>query len=305
MSAEAPRNTGTGEPISAQRYKGGISKLLTRLFGVPDQQLSQQSTLRIIQPAPGLEAFAAGLKQRIDNHLAQQRQEELERQNAEAARIVAEAKEKTIEAEKQKTLESQGRIRKERAIEEGLKILQEFQIADRLKIIQQTAWEGKGKVKPIEPDGIVVLGGFELAHYYPSHTIEKEGDLCRGRWRFAPSTDSTRIIVKVLGQRMTYEHYIEFSAPRVKTTVENGRFLEITSFTTERLEHVANKAVIPLDTKDSKTLLEDALLQDTMDRLTNQNLPSQVEKRTREERSRLPHWQKWIQYYDFRYDPSS
>lgn len=58
MSAEAPRNSGAGEPIYPQGREGSFHRFLRKLFGVP---LKSQLTSTIIQPSQGLEKTATNL----------------------------------------------------------------------------------------------------------------------------------------------------------------------------------------------------------------------------------------------------
>lgn len=293
MSTEAPEQPGvTASPREPQSC---LPAFLRRFFA------SQTTSV-----PSGLGSFADKIQQEVTVQQAIKNQQEAERAQAEAIKMATEANERTRAAEEQRKLESQEKITKAAAIEEGSRILLNFQIADRLRIIQQTAWEGKGRIRSIEPDGRYILGGFELAHQYPSYRREEVGDICRGRWRFAPYTDSTGLVIKVLGQKYNYKYHTQFSSsiPKEEVTVEEGRFLEIKSYTTKGLEHTDKGIVIPVDENDSKVLLEEALLENTRVRITNQDLPSQIEKRAREERSKLPHWEKWIHYYNPQYDPS-
>ena len=95
MSAESPRNNGTGESIPHQQPEGGSSRFFRRLFAV-------LPTISGLQPPLGLENFAAKIQQGITNHLVTARQQEIDRRNRDDILIAAETKEKAIAAQNQK-----------------------------------------------------------------------------------------------------------------------------------------------------------------------------------------------------------
>lgn len=87
MSAEAPRNSGTGEPISSQissqRPKEGFSGLLRKLFGVSSKLSPTQ------QPIPntqiGVQIREMEKRKMRSNQEYQRKRDEIERSNAEKA----------------------------------------------------------------------------------------------------------------------------------------------------------------------------------------------------------------------------
>jgi hypothetical protein len=134
MSAEAPKNTGVVEPITPQKPEGGFSGLFRRLFAVP-------STTTSLQPSPGLEVFTDRIQHVVDDHVFTVRQQDLERRNAETARITNEAEERVRDAQRQEKLVAQEIAMKARDMQEVSQVLRDFQIEDRLKTIQPRSSE--------------------------------------------------------------------------------------------------------------------------------------------------------------------
>lgn len=315
MSAEAPRNSGQGEPIHPQRPDGGFSGFFKRLFAVPSEpQPAHQTTSRIVQPLPGLEDFAAGLKQGIDNHFASVRQQELDRQNAEALRRSAEAARKAQEETKQRELADQERVRREKAIAEANKMLENYRIRERLEHIRDTVWEGKGQVKPLEPSSNL-LGGFELVHEYPSFTKqEEEIPLARQkgynapnyRWRYVPRTDSVHLRIAALGNSRLSIYSNLVSDRFEENPPYSGVFNKSWGWQDDprrfgySTSHI-DPAFVQMDLPESERLLQEVITQVVVDRIKRGVLPAQLEKESQRQLSHLPSspqgWQKWNTQY--------
>lgn len=305
MSAEAPRNSGAGEPIHPQRPDGGFSGFFKRFFSVPSEpQPAYQTTSRIVQPPPGLEGFADGLKQGIDSHFTSVRQQELDRQ-AEILRISnITAANQAQEETRQRELAEQERVRREIAIAEANKILEDFHIRERLEYIRDTVWEGKGQVKPLEPNSSW-LGGFEVVHEYTSFTKQEETLHPEGwgpanyRWKYVPRTDSTHLrIVAIDNSQISISSYLN-----------SDRFYENTGYTGVWSKNWGwqddprgfgysisrdEPVVVKMNTPESETLLQEAITKVIVDRIKRGLLPAQIEKHAEEEMLRLsPQWGKW------------
>lgn len=305
MSIEVQKDPGITAPVTPREPQGRLPGFLRRLF-VP-------------QPPPELENFTTKIHQGIDNHLATQRQQELERKNAEAAERRAEAALRVEVAQEQRAFEQ----KKAEAVTEAKKILGEFQIEERLKYIQRTVWKGKGNVRFIEP-GVICridgtcglddrLGGFELIHQYPlfilnQRTVEHyEGGF--DEWRYEPKMSGTSLSIvlkeeggkKVLnilskgeiGKRKegTYvhdPHYYTYDF----SCKEDGLSNPYDRFPGSDLLHVS----IPIATQESAALLDSALALEANFRITNNFLPSQLEDRARTVLrgvKQRPCWMKW------------
>lgn len=272
---------------------------------MPGGQSIQSPTLRVVQPSPGLEGFAANLQQGIDGYYTSVRQRETERQKAEAARVAIAVAEQAREAQRQREIEALARTNREVAVAVAARILQDFQIEERLRIIQQTVWERKGRIWPIEPNlDYGILGGLELVHKYPSFDRETEGDLCRGRWRYIPATGSTVLSVQVKNRE------IFASQGTGLVTEEQGMFLRIESLTLGPMPHHYygdTRGAFRIGVANSRILLETLLFKDSDNRIANQGLPSQIEEKSRKARPPLLllYWPQWTTYYNSDYDPSS
>lgn len=177
MSAEAPKNSGTGEPVPPQETEGGFSRLLGRLFGAPSElHPTQQPISRIIQPPFGLEDLANQIQHGLNDLSAA---EERKRQELVAWRI-SQAERKATEEQRNNEIREQERLKKEAAAREATHVMQDFGIADRLKYIRENVWK-KGEIRTIEPESgsrLVGnefgdrLGGLELIYSFPSFTKE-------------------------------------------------------------------------------------------------------------------------------------
>ncbi|MDD5147178.1 MAG: hypothetical protein PHV63_01335 [Candidatus Daviesbacteria bacterium] len=304
MSAEAPKNTGITAPNTQQEPQGCLPGFLRRLFATPQEV---QQIPKIIQPPSGLEGFADQLQQGIDGYFASVRQQDLERRNAEAARMANKALEKikTEQLQRDRLEQEQSRIRA--AVTEASKTLQDFQIAERLRYIQDKIWGGKGNIAAAEPafniDGRYNrLGGLRLEYECPYYyrTVTEEWSDAKNyasrkyerRWKYASATFGTCLSVDVL-------------ACRQDSQVEARKLLEVSAIYdyTFRVgvgrfpfggDTFLGKVTIPIDQPDSKTLLGGALTQETVHRVAIGWIPSKLDEQALEERSRLPHWEKWI-----------
>lgn len=285
MSAQEQerKEAGATAPVTPQKPEGGFSRFLRKLFDVPSEsQPTQQSAPRIIQPPPGLEDFAAQIQQGVNEHLSAQRQQELDRQKAEAAKIAAEVEKQAITAQRKRDLEDRERITREEAITEAAKVLKDFRIAERLEYIRDTVWEGKGKINPVESKfGIKIgekrgdmLGGFELVFRYPSvrfwdewHTSDSDGvgtcteenfyNINHTYGHAEISEDLTILAIDVLNL-----HGDSGNGEKV-LRVDGCMFLS---------------SEIPTETKDGEAVLEAALIRESISRAASGNLPSMLEK---------------------------
>lgn len=103
-----------------------------------------------------MEDFATKIQQGIDGHFATVSQQGLERQNAEAAKVAAEVEKQAIAAIKQKEIEDQERMRKEKAFAEAAKILEGFGAKEKLEYIKQEVLGWRRRGKSISPIGSFV-----------------------------------------------------------------------------------------------------------------------------------------------------
>lgn len=200
MSTEAPRNTGTGEPIYPRRREGGFSGLLSRLFAVPPAS---------IQPPPKLLDFAVRFRQgvadvtnELDIARTQVELGRFEREKQEA-REVAEKK----EAKRQLT---ESRLR---ALGEIREIAVGLGIRDRLAYINATVWEGKGQIRGITtpPESAIerflrdsrdndlrgLKAGYELVYFWETAITERGpgGGGDSYSWRYTTGRGSTSLEV--------------------------------------------------------------------------------------------------------------
>lgn len=60
--------------------------------------------------------------------------------------------------------------------------------------------------------------------------------------------------------------------------------------------------IVSTDASDRETLLQTAITQVIVDRITRRLLPFQLEEYAKRWRSTLPHWQKWIEGFNCRID---
>lgn len=278
MSAEAPKEAGTTAPVTPQKPEGVFSRFFGRLFAeLSESQPTQQPVSRVVQPPPGLEDFAAKIQQGIEVHLSAQRQQELDRKNAEAAKIAAEVEKQANAAQRQRELEDQERITREEAITEAAKVLKDFRIAERLEYIRDTVWEGKGKINPVESKfGIKIgekrgdiLGGFELVFRYPSvsyyvSNFDSEHNCSVSHPWQGLGVPEARISESTTNLKINVLNLYEVSEQEEKVLILEGyNFFHQT---------------IHLGTIDSEPALEAALIQESVNRSRGGGLPSVYER---------------------------
>ena len=205
MSAEAPRNTGTGDPINPQRPESGLSRALRGFFG--------EQTHRAIQPPPELENFTDRLRQRVVDVTSEldiaRRQVELDRINL--ARQDAERLAREKEAREKQ--ERQFADDKLQALEEIKKIMARLKIRDRLGLINAHVWEGKGQIRDIstppesaterflpdskDDDLSALQAGYELIYSYKVPIEERESARYGFNWRYTAGKESTSLRVYI------------------------------------------------------------------------------------------------------------
>lgn len=299
MSTEAHRNNGTGEPVTPQVSKGGFSGFLRGLTGVPSESHHpQQSTSRIVQPPPGLEDFAAGLKQGIEGHFATVRQQELDRQNAEALRISIEAEKQAQAEAKQRELAEQERVRREKAFAEASKILKDFRVEEKLDYIRQRYWEGKGEIIPapllgVSLDGDELQGGFELSYRFTNfkpvfdkweHRVHDGRSMSRSRSKVISYNESTRLVIALINEQQGEKVFRIYSGRSSdESTMEGISFLTDNgfSFVYRGSYSVFEGKRIPVNAEDSDALLEAAFIEDVTVRRQGSYFPAQLEKQVR------------------------
>lgn len=300
MSAEAPRNSGTGETIHPQKPKGGFSGFFKRLFAVPSEpQPTHQTTSRTVQPPPGLEGFATDFQQGIDDHFVAKRQLEVEQQNTEAVRSVAEAEARRLDWEKNRRTLEQEKERRDKLLAETAQILTDFQIAEKLEHIRLSQWGGMGTVEPVKPefdlnrnlpnqmivDKLDRLGGFILIHRYPyfmSRTKQVDtGDSSVEFYMLEPYTRFGYVSIEIYNAPQPHNHRELKKEFWVSSSEAFGSFIKI-----------------PIgDKTGTSTSLNSTLVQETACRIDHHRFPVDVE---REKKTRLTQakrstaWQKWV-----------
>lgn len=308
MSAEAPKPTGMTAPVTPQEPQGCLPGFLRRLVvGTSEPQFISGSAPKLTQPPPGLENFSAGIKQGIDDHFASVRQQDLERRNAEAARLAIENGKQSIAVLRQLRVEEQAILSRERSIAEAADVLKNLRIAERLEYIRGAYWEGKGEVRPVAPGEYGErLGGFELVHEYPSFTKRVEqlfpGKFSYGvsnyRWWYEQRADSTSLrIIALTNSRLLIHSNLTsqmFEVDRLSGDLmrkswgwgEDPRGM----IGYESVD--GQKIIVPTDLPDRETLLQKAITQEVVYRMTHKLLPSQLETAAKEEWLRHRYQQK-------------
>lgn len=200
MSAEAPENSGQGEPIHPQRPDGGFSGFFKRLFAVPPEpQRIQEETPRIIQSSPELSAFATRINTAVDNGLDMARKAEVEKieQERKLAELAIREKESQESARRQ-LIES-----RLQSLEATKQIAEVLKIHDRLEYINSSVWEGRGELRNISSklEDIDQYFGFKLVFSYPSAVEEgvrsSKGRSCGYNARLIPGIEETYLIIAV------------------------------------------------------------------------------------------------------------
>ncbi|OGY11847.1 MAG: hypothetical protein A2802_01340 [Candidatus Woykebacteria bacterium RIFCSPHIGHO2_01_FULL_43_29] len=307
MSVEAPKQTGALE-------------FLRRLFGDANKELLQQPTSSIIQPPRGLEEFADHIQSVIDGRFAAQRQKENDIEAAKAAQVAAGAEKERRVTQRQEELEREEWARpykdeQERIARETTAILTAFRVVDRLQYIKDTAWGGKGEIRPLGSESFIAgkkasythqnyaynrgryLGGFELVYSYPSCKLIDGFKTEYGfdssdfyhMQQYVPDTNSTRLSVRVLNME--------------QDSGEDRKELSISSVADVLFPDLHGAvaveffvACIPRETGESGALLESALMQEASQRVDRRHLPSQLGETARNklaEVKRGSNWQKW------------
>lgn len=301
MSAQERREAGITAPITPQRPEGRLSRFLNRLFGEPSglqpiqlSTLVQPSTLRIIQPPPGLEDFATNFQQGMNDHFAVKRQQKIEQQNAEAIRLAAEAERSRLEMERYRKAEEPERLRREKALAETSEILKRFQVAEKLEYIRLSQWGGKGEVKPVEPefdinqiyrrsgseDRLDRLGGFQLAHYYPYYMWrtkqEDTGDSAVDFYMLVPETGFGYVSIEI------------YSTQRFSGDVNKEFWVSSSE---------AFSSFIKTPIGEPGTLLDSTLAQETAYRIDRHRFPADIEKEKRAmliQAQQSLAWRRWV-----------
>lgn len=318
MSAEAPKQFGAEHQPS--ELGGCLPRFLRKFVVDPPQQT---------QSPPGLDDFAGKIQQGIANHLTVQRQQELDRQNAEAASKAAELSIQAKLAQKQREI----RETKAAMMAEARQVLDEFQVEDRLRYIQRMVWKGQGMIRFVEPELYLRrpgssypidqklpsavdseiqkgkrLGGLELVHQYQLPCFEETEVDSYGnyggpfyRWRYTSRTSETSLSVVVLDQEESGQNEKMLS---IHSKCDIGRYDEghfgYHYSTSHQHYSVSVNPVLDVNiassTRDSKALLDQAFATETAGRLFNNLLPSQLEKSASKilaEARRKPCWGKW------------
>ncbi|MBI2036584.1 hypothetical protein HYT17_03065 [Candidatus Microgenomates bacterium] len=294
MSAEAPRSNDAGEPIPPQRREGGFSRFLRGFLKLPFE-------IQQVQPDPELSDFAGKIQQVVGGHLATVRQQEVSVRNREATLATLEAEERARVAQRQRELEQ----KRATAMTEANGILSEFRVEERLRYIQRAVWEGRGRIRIIEPEfgtNSDRLGGLELVHQYPFFRYRTK-EIVFNSWdggsrtesQYAPDVAQTSLSIIISRKQGSGEGEETLD---INSQYEVGtREQRTPRFRSETVSIIG--VHIPISTTDSRTLLDSAFAQETTYRLTNQLLPSQLEKnagRILAEVQRLPSWSKWTSY---------
>lgn len=292
--------------MSAQERKEAGAPI-TPLAPTGNPFATLQSTLRLVQP-PGLEGFVAKIQQGIDDYLLTQRQQELDRINAGAAK-------KLQDEQGQKEInwyEELMRLQEAKDAVEAAEILKDFRVAERLEYIRATAWEGQGKIIPfgshrLLPDPYLMdyisLGGLRLTYLFPyfdlmDHELPEDNHLQdwfrRHRMKYVPKEGSSNLEVRVL--ELTKE------SGDVKKAIQVYSYNHLYESSWKGVGSGIDGVLIPLNVEDAETLLEAVLTQDIINRVTSGMLPSRIAAITKTElpkRQESHIWEKW-----YTYDPS-
>lgn len=292
MSAEAPKGIVENSLMHLGNSRRRFTGVLKRLFvNLPESGSSQQPVSKFIIPPQGLENFANEFQQGIDGHFETVRQGEIAKRVAEAVKVALKANEKVKDAERQREAREQENARKEDVAAEVLRILRALKIPEKLSYIQDNKWEGKGDIVSVESYDTSniyewnCMGGLSLEHSYAYYTQESEEWSSRGhrkydyRWRYVPLTLNTCLSVAVMSLKPPGSD-------------ETKKALWIDS-STHGSTYEAFRAVVRIGEEDTGILLDTALTQETIHRISHKWLPSQLERKAWEELQKLPHWQKW------------
>lgn len=308
MSAERPK-----------RDQGGRSGFLRRfIVGDSEPKSTPKSKPRVIQPPLGLENFADQIQSVVDGRFAAQRQKEHD--DIEAARAVQiEADRKAAEALSKPYRDEEDRKyreKQEQAAKELAAILERFRVVERLEYIRDTVWGGKGEIRPDDTYQFkddygthTFRGGVKLVYQYPGVKLLDmpqvfgyagiDGPSRLGNphmQKYVPDTWSTNLRIGV------YDTKKDSGEDQKRLSISSFRDLSISGhqYFQEALESQQCPQFfgdfIPRETNGSEALLEEALKQETIKRVDEGLLPSQLEKSARKmltEAQRGPNWQKW------------
>lgn len=221
MSAEAPRNSGTGEPLPPQEPKSGFLGFLNRFFGLPPEiQPTQQPPSKIVQLPPELSDFAIRLNKGIEDELDMARKTELQRIEREKQLVERSKREKEAREQQGRQL-IEGRLQ---TLGEIKQIAEDLRIRDRLGYINATVWEGKGVIREISTDPKSAYSGldstfppdynpqaaFELKFSYQSaQRQDRQGHHGGYSYRFALTTETTSLQVCVHSVNMNKGRYLD------------------------------------------------------------------------------------------------
>lgn len=307
MSAEAPKGNQGCLPGFLRRFVAGVS----------EPWLIPQSKPNVIHPPVGLENFAGQIQSVIDGRFAAQRQKEHDDiEAAKAAEIAASIKaaealtKPYIDEEVRKYREKQEQTAKELAA-----ILERFRVVERLEYIRDTVWGGKGEIRPDDTYQFkdeygthTFRGGVKLVYQYPGVKLldmpqvfgyagidspSRPGN--PHMQKYIPDTWSTNLRIGV------YDTKKDSGEDRKLLSISSFRDLSISGhqYFQEALESQQYPQFfgdfIPRETDGSEALLEAVLKQETIKRVDDGLLPSQLEQSARkllEEAQRSPYWQK-------------
>lgn len=319
MLSEAPKQSCT-EPKPSQTG-GFLSRFLRRFVAeAPGIQTIPQSKPSVIQPPLGLENFADQIQSVVDGRFAAERQKEHDIEVAKAAQIAAsrEADRKAAEAlskpyrdeEDRKYREKQEQIAKELA-----DVLEKFRVVERLEYIRDTVWGGKGEIRPDDTYQFkddygthTFRGGVKLVYQYLGVKLLDMPQVSGYAGIDSPSRPGNPHMQKYVPD--TWSTTLSVSVLDIKQdSGEDQKLLSIASFRnlssgyqTFQLDLESQRYpqffgnFIPRETDGCEDLLEAALKQETIKRVDDGLLPSQLEESARKiltEAQRGPNWQKW------------
>lgn len=299
MSAEAPRNTGTGRPLPPQRSESGFAGFIRRLF-VPG------SNYQSGQPPVELGNLATRISEEVDrvqNIARHVESERLEKEKQEAERWAK------IDESIEQHMNQLIRAGKQ-ALEEITPVASNLRIRERLNYINANVWERKGEVRDIStPPGSITREainqnswrpqvGFELSYSYPTAVIEsnrvKTYTAAYTEWRYVRGTETTylRVVVKPISEPLA-SYDLAFDP-------NERRFVEIITSCSEfyigksKLAHCIC-IDLPSD-QDISRQLDDLLAQESAARVRIGAIPSKLVLSGQEsirQAKATPHWMKW------------
>ncbi len=268
-------------------------------------------------PPQRINDFVNQLQGGINDHLATQRQIELERRNIQTASEAIRIEEAKKMEQRQRDQETQARLEKAEALTEAMEVLKDYQVEAKLKHIQQAVWRGRGKIRVVEPEleiahgerkGSDRLGGLQLIHEYPFFTrivwqeSDSTGDAIWNEWKYEPRTISRGLSVVVFRQRESDANGKILNICS-EAEIHNTEYEETlrsihsrdqdASFYTKVLTII--NLNIPVGTSESKGLLDSALTQESVDITARNLLPTRLEQEAGRRLAiakRSPSWMK-------------